>query len=89
LPKKCQLYQNYPNPFNSETTITITVPKQSHINLDIFSIDGEQVATLIREPIPAGQHHIIWNARGMPSGAYLYRLQAGNITEIKKCLLLK
>jgi hypothetical protein len=89
LPRGYVLSQNYPNPFNPSTTISISLPSRSPVLLKIFDLLGRHVATLVAEELPAGTHTRRWNASGMPSGVYFYRLQAGAYSETKRLLLLK
>jgi len=89
LPKEFNLYQNYPNPFNPSTTIQFAIPKESFTKLEIFNAIGEKVSTLILENLSAGIYEYEWNAEGLPSGVYLYRLSTENFTQTKKLLLMK
>ena len=88
IPKEYALSQNYPNPFNPATVIKFAVPKQSFVRLVVFDMLGRNVVTLISEELPAGYFRTSWNAN-IPSGVYIYRLQAGDFVETKKMLLLK
>ena len=87
--KAFELKQNYPNPFNPSTVITYTVAERGRVNLKIYDILGREVATLINEEKPAGQYNVKFNAANLPSGVYLYRLQAGENVQTKKMILLK
>ena len=82
------LKQNFPNPFNPSTSIQIPNPKTDFVTLEIFDLLGRKVATLVNEKLKAGLH-TIWNAVGLASGVYLYRLQAGDYMETKKLILLR
>jgi glucose/arabinose dehydrogenase len=91
-----QLYQNYPNPFNPSTTIKYTIPsvtlsgvEGSRVQLKIFDVLGNEVATLVDEYKPAGNYEINFNASGLVSGIYFYRLQAGSFVDTKKMILLR
>ncbi len=88
-PKQYVLYQNYPNPFNPSTTITFYLPEAADVNLAVYNILGERVATLINEFLKAGSHSIIFNARDLASGIYICRYQTANFQQTKKILLLK
>jgi hypothetical protein len=70
------LEQNYPNPFNPSTTISFSLPSKAFVLLKVFDLIGREVATLISREISAGKHSRQWNAEGMPSGIYFYRLSA-------------
>jgi hypothetical protein len=84
------LAQNYPNPFNPSTQIEFSLPKQSSVTLKVYNILGQEVATLLgNTTMTGGTHSVMFNARGLASGMYFYRLQAGSFTDVKKMLLLK
>jgi hypothetical protein len=89
LPQSFTLKQNYPNPFNPSTTIEFVLPKASFVTLKIYSLLGKEVATLVAEQQSAGIHKFNWDARGLASGVYLYRLQAGEFTQIRKLVLIR
>jgi len=89
IPNRFSLEQNFPNPFNPSTNISFTLPLKTFVLLKVFNILGEEVATLVNEELPPGTHLHQWNAGAMPSGVYLYRLQAGSFTETKKLILLR
>jgi fibronectin type 3 domain-containing protein len=89
LPDKSSLIKNYPNPFNASTTIVYELAKTSDVTIDIYDILGRRVETFARRNQPAGSHSIVWHAGDLPSGMYFYKLQAGDFTESRRCLLLK
>jgi hypothetical protein len=89
IPQRFSLSQNYPNPFNPTTIISYNLPQTSHVTLEIFDILGRRVETLVDGEQPAGPHQAVWNAGDKASGIYFYRIQAGNIIETKRMLLLK
>ena len=89
LPSEYRLHQNYPNPFNPETTIRFSLPQPEFVILRIFDLAGREVATLLQEPKPAGTHALIFDASHLPSGVYVYRMQAGKFQASRKLLLLK
>ncbi|MDP2207277.1 MAG: T9SS type A sorting domain-containing protein, partial [Bacteroidota bacterium] len=89
VPDEFELMQNYPNPFNPTTTIRFGLHSASYVTLKIFNIFGQEVATLINEKRDAGQHSVQWNASGIASGVYFYRMTAGKFTEMKKMILLR
>ncbi|MBI4427939.1 MAG: T9SS type A sorting domain-containing protein [Ignavibacteriales bacterium] len=89
IPFEYDLSQNYPNPFNPSTEIQFSLPYRSYVTLTIFDLLGREVATLVSEELSAGSYSTRWDAAGMPSGVYLYRLQAGEFVETKKLLLLR
>lgn len=89
LPSTFLLDQNYPNPFNPATAIIFSLPSQSFVSLKVFDELGREVAALLSEELPAGTYSQQWNASGLASGVYFYRLQAGSFAETKKLLLLR
>ena len=89
LPETIQLYQNYPNPFNPTTTIRFALPYSSKVKLDILNMLGQKVATLLNEQRSAGVHQLTFDAAGLPSGIYLYRLKAGSYVQTRKILLIR
>jgi len=88
-PGEFQLHQNYPNPFNNATVITYQLPEASEVRLAIYTVEGRAVARLFDGTQPAGRHVVTWNATGMASGVYVYKLSAGNMTLRRKMTLLK
>jgi photosystem II stability/assembly factor-like uncharacterized protein len=83
------LVQNYPNPFNPNTVIGYQLPASGNVILKVFDLLEREVATLVDEYKPAGRYEVEWNAGGLASGVYLYRLSAGSFVETKKLILLK
>lgn len=89
------LKQNYPNPFNPSTKISYQLAKQSYVTLKVFDINGKEVAALVNGTEQPGDKSVEFNASGLASGVYYYRLNAGdlstgqNFTETKKLVLLK
>jgi hypothetical protein len=95
LPKEYELAQNYPNPFNPTTVIRFALPKESPVTLEIYNILGVKVRTLIAgETMNAAVHSRVWDGRddaglSVPSGIYLYRIEAGSFLNTKKMTLLR
>lgn len=89
LPSEYNLAQNFPNPFNSTTEINFALPILSDVDLSIYNILGQKVATLISGNIEAGYHRIVWNASNIASGIYFYKLSANNYTSIQRLTLIK
>ncbi len=81
--------QNYPNPFNPITTIEFSIPQSGVVNLAVYNILGEQVATLLNEEKPSGKYSVQFNANSLASGIYFYTIQAGSFVETKKMILIK
>ena len=88
-PGEFALGQNYPNPFNPMTTIEFSLPKEGFVELCVYDLLGRVAATLVKEELNAGKQQIQFDASGLESGSYLYRLQAGNFFSTKKMILLK
>ena len=89
VPEIFSLSQNYPNPFNPLTTINYELPSTNYVDLSIYNLLGQKIATLVNQKQPAGRYQIQWNARGFASGVYYYRLIAGSLVETKKLVLLR
>ncbi|MBD3257594.1 T9SS type A sorting domain-containing protein [candidate division GN15 bacterium] len=94
LPDDFFLAQNYPNPFNSSTVIEVSLPERAEVKLELFNILGQRVRLLADGPLAAGSHQIEWDGayaggRSAPTGIYFYRLQAGDVSLVRKMLLLK
>jgi hypothetical protein len=89
LPGEVVLDQNYPNPFNPATVIVYSVPARSHVTLTVYDLLGRTVATLVNETRDAGRHHVVFDAAGLSTGVYFYRLQAGEVSFTKKMIAVK
>lgn len=89
LPREFRLDQNYPNPFNPSTTIRFALPKQVPVALTVYNLLGQTVSTLVEGNLPPGEYQIRLNATDLPTGLYLYRLQAGTFAQSRKLVLLK
>jgi hypothetical protein len=89
LPKEYKLEQNYPNPFNPITTISFSIPQSQDVELKVFDLLGNEVATLINEYKQAGEHKVEFDGGKLTSGIYFYRLKAGGFIQTKKLILLK
>lgn len=89
FPTEIALEQNYPNPFNPGTVITFALPEAGRVRLDVFNTLGQQVATLADGVWSAGRHDVVFDASGMTSGLYLYRLQVGQTSITRSMMLVK
>ena len=89
IPSNFELKQNYPNPFNPSTTLSFVIGHSSFVSLKVYDLLGREVATLVNETKTPGNYEVNFNAPNLPSGIYLYKLQAGSLTESKKMILLK
>jgi hypothetical protein len=88
-PTRYSLDQNYPNPFNPSTTIKFELPKASVVRLSVFDILGREVSILVNEKKDAGVHEVRFEAAGLASGVYFYRIQAGEFVQSKTFVLLR
>ena len=89
LPHEIQLHPNYPNPFNATTEITFDLPRAMRASLKVYDVLGREVAELAGGVMNAGSHTIIYDASGLSSGVYFYRLEAGKFGETRKMVFLK
>jgi hypothetical protein len=89
LPTEFLLEQNYPNPFNPTTIIKYQIPALSFVTLKVYDVLGNEIATLVNEEKPSGKYEVKFDATGLPSGVYFYKLQAGTFVKTKKMVLLK
>ncbi len=88
-PIKFELSQNYPNPFNPSTTISFNLPKSGVVTLTVYNLMGEEIQILVEGYREAGIYTVNFNAEGLASGMYLYRLSTNGFTESKKMLIMK
>jgi hypothetical protein len=100
-PSEFTLLQNYPNPFNPSTKIKFTVPavetqRAVSVQLKVYDLLGNEVATLVNEEKPAGEYEVVFNTYsgvsakgGYASGVYIYELKAGSFIEVKKMMLMR
>ena len=89
LPQAFALSQNYPNPFNAKTSIEFALPEAGKVDLSIYNMLGQKVATLVSGELLAGYHSVIWDASDITSGVYFYKITAGDKTEVHEMTLLK
>jgi hypothetical protein len=94
LPRAYGLMQNYPNPFNPETRIRFQLGGPGRVALKVYNMLGQEVRTLVNELKPAGSHEVSWDGKNslgqrMPSGMYLYRIEAQGLVETRKMVLLQ
>jgi hypothetical protein len=89
LPDQLTLHQNYPNPFNPSTNITYELSATSNVELKVYNMLGKEVAILVSGRQSAGTHTLSFDASNLPSGLYVYRLQAAGLTMSKSMMLIK
>ena len=89
IPGEYKLHNNYPNPFNPSTKIKFDIPKMSATRLVIYDILGKEVAVLLSQNLEPGFYELEWNAEGLSSGVYFYKIESENFTQVKRMLLTK
>ena len=98
IPETFSLYQNYPNPFNPNTTIQFEIPftekQKVNVELRIYNLQGELIRTLVNEEKSPGIYRVLWNGddqfgEKVVSGIYLYRINIGEFSAVKKMILVK
>ncbi|MDG5767104.1 SusE domain-containing protein [Balneolales bacterium ANBcel1] len=83
------LKQNYPNPFNPSTQIRFALPEQSHVNITVYNVLGQRITTLLNETRASGWHEVTFDASGLSSGVFLYRIEAGGHVETRQMMFVK
>ncbi len=89
LPVAFALHQNFPNPFNPSTHITVELPQAGNVYLAVYNVKGQKVKDLLSGWQNAGIYEVVFDGRDLASGVYFYRLQAGNVVQTKRMLLVK
>jgi uncharacterized repeat protein (TIGR01451 family) len=89
LPEGFELQQNYPNPFNPVTTIGFSIAESGSARLSVFDVLGREVSVLVDGHINAGQHQVTFDAAGLPTGTYIYRLETPGFAMTKQLILMK
>lgn len=89
LPDEFRVGQNFPNPFNARTSIAFTISQNSEVNVEIYNLLGQKVATPFAGQLDAGNHSVTWDAADLASGVYYYKVSAGDYSNIKMMTLLK
>ena len=94
VPEEYQLIQNYPNPFNPTTTISFSIPSETHVQVSVYDITGRLITNLVNGNLSEGYHDVIWDATDMfgsnvSAGLYIYSLQAEGVSLTRKMVLMK
>lgn len=89
MPLAYSLSQNTPNPFNPTTQISYSIPIRSQVTLKVYNVLGQLVTTLADEILSPGEHTVLWDAGGLPSGVYFYRIVSGPFTHTLKMVVMK
>lgn len=87
--REYSINQNYPNPFNPSTKISYSIKEEGLVTLKVYDVLGKEVATLVNENKAVGNYEVDFNASQLPSGMYIYKIQSGNFSDVKKMLLMK
>ena len=88
-PAEFRLLQNYPNPFNPQTTIAFTLSKPGKAEISVYNLQGQKIVVLNDGYMPAGNHSVVWNAKGFASGVYFVRVKSGESVKTEKMLFVK
>lgn len=89
IPEEFSVSQNYPNPFNPSTVINYAVKDAGIVRIKVYDILGSEVASLVNETKEAGNYSVEFNAASLPSGVYIYTMQAGDFISSRKMIFLK
>ncbi len=89
IPKNYSLSQNYPNPFNPVTNINFSIPSAGNVKIAVYDMLGREVSVLVNENLQAGSYKYDFDASGLSSGTYFYKINAGDFTDVKKMILVK
>lgn len=89
VPTEYKLAQNYPNPFNPTTTISFNLKQSEKVSLTVYNALGKEVAKLVNGYMEAGEQQVKFNAAGLTSGVYIYKIKSGSFVESKKMILMK
>jgi hypothetical protein len=89
VPAEFVLEQNYPNPFNPATRIPFAVRGSGFVSLKVYDVLGREVRTLVNENLPPGSYEVTFDAEGLASGVYIYRLTAGEFRASRRMMLVR
>lgn len=88
-PDKFELNQNYPNPFNPSTQLSYNLKADANVKLTVFNLVGQSVRVLVEGYQTAGYYEVTFDAEDLPAGIYLYKLQVGEYSSVKRMTLVK
>jgi hypothetical protein len=89
VPGKYNLHQNYPNPFNPSTNIKYDLIRSGNIKINVYDISGKEIASLVNEFQNAGSYEVLFEASGLSSGVYFYKLETDDFKDVKRMIILK
>jgi hypothetical protein len=88
-PKEFALYQNYPNPFNPSTTIKFALPVRTNLTINVYNTLGEKISEIFKGEMESGYNEVQFNASGLSSGIYFYKIESESFNSTKKMILMK
>ena len=83
------LSQNFPNPFNHTTGIDYYLPESAEVEISVYDVGGRRIRTLVRGFMPRGKQTVRWDASGLATGVYLYRIRSGNFEDVRRATLIR
>lgn len=89
VPQVFELHPNYPNPFSTSTTIAYDLPEAARVTVRVYNVLGQEVATLVDDERPAGQHEVQFEASDLATGTYIFHIRAGSRLQARKMLLVR
>jgi len=89
LPSSPVLYSASPNPFNASIKLSMYLPRKNHVLLSVFDVNGREVSRLMDGNVRVGNQSVVWNASGFPAGVYVVRMDVGNVSEMRKVVLVR
>ena len=89
VPEEFVLNNAYPNPFNPVTTLEFVIPIDGDVTIEVYSLQGRLIATLVSQNMKAGYHSVIWNADNHASGMYFVQMVSGEYLKTQKLMLVK
>ena len=89
IPREYKLYQNFPNPFNPVTIINFDIVKSGYVNITVYDALGREIQVLVNESVQPGSYKVNFDAVGLSSGLYFYKIKSGDFTSVKRMILMK
>ena len=89
IPETYNLHQNYPNPFNPSTSIKFDIPGQSFVKITVYDITGKEIESLVNDVKEPGTYEVLWDGSKHASGVYMYKIDAGQFSDVRKMVLIK
>jgi len=89
VPRQLELFEPFPNPFNSAVKLSLYLPKQDQVSLSVFDLNGREVSRLVDGIVGVGNQMFVWDAIDFPAGVYIVRMDAGDVSEMRKVVLVR